>query len=68
MKGDLLTIADLAERLRVSEKTAKTLVYGDKRRGLDPEIPSFLIGERMRRIDSADVDAYVRRHQQAVEQ
>lgn len=61
----LLTIADLADRLRVSEKTAKNLVYGDKKRGKEPEIASFLIGERMRRIDPAVVDAYVARSQQA---
>lgn len=61
--SDLLTIGDLAQRLRVSEKTAKILVYGDPRRGKPPEIPSFLIGERMRRIASEDVDAYVQARQ-----
>lgn len=55
----LLTVRGLAERLAVSEKTAKILVHGDPRRNKPPEIASFLIGERMRRIDPADVDAYL---------
>jgi len=61
--NDLLTIADLAQRLRVSDRTARTLVYGDPKRGKEPEIPSFLVGEKMRRIDPAAVDEYVRSRQ-----
>lgn len=63
---DLLTLDDLAKRLGCSKRTACYLVYGDKKRGMEPEIPSFKLGG-LRRVDPADVEAYVRRSRQASE-
>lgn len=63
MNDTLLTIADVAERLRVSEKTVRTLIYGDPKRGKDPEIDSFKIGPRMRRIWASEVDRWVAERQ-----
>lgn len=52
----LLSVKQLAERLSVSERTARDLV--DRK-----VIPSMLVGDRSRRIAPADVEAYLRERQ-----
>lgn len=59
MSDNLLTLDDLAERLRCSPRTARYLVYGDRKRNLEPEIASFKIGG-LRRIAPEEFERYVR--------
>lgn len=49
----LLTPRTLAERLALSERTARQML-------IDGVIPSFVVGEGARRIDPRAVDAYLR--------
>lgn len=49
----LLTPRTLAERLAISERTARQML-------IDKVIPSFVVGESARRIDPREVDKYVR--------
>jgi hypothetical protein len=60
----LLTIEDLAERLAISVRSARTLIDGDPRRGIEPAIPSIRVGEGSRRVEASAVDAYVRSRQE----
>lgn len=60
MTKPLLRIRDVAELLNIHERTARTLVYGDKRRGKEPVLASFIVGDGSRRIDPAEVERYVR--------
>ena len=53
----LLSPKELAQRLSVSERTARELVNGSK--GKPPKIPSLVVGDGSRRIRPADVDAYL---------
>lgn len=52
----LLTPKTLAERLAVSERTARQML-------IDGVIPSFVVGESARRIDPRAVDAYLAERQ-----
>lgn len=61
----LLTIPQLAERLAISERSARTLVHGDPRRGIKPAIPSVMVGggNGSLRVEVVAVDRYVRSRQ-----
>lgn len=54
----LLSPKDLAARLAVSERTARTMI-AEGPNGEPPKIPSFVIADGARRIDPRAVDAYL---------
>jgi hypothetical protein len=59
------TVKQLAEHLSIKERSARTLIEGDPQRGIEPAIPSVMVGggNGSRRIDPRDVARYVRSRQ-----
>ena len=60
MTGTALTIDQVAEKLKVSDRTVRNMIK-------DKRIRAFKVGQRRWRIDQDDLDAYIEAQKQAAQ-